>query len=59
MFQRARFINDLVHCAHGDGTNGWQQPIDALWCGLDSAAVMAVLIGWNTLKSANQGSRQV
>ena len=31
---------------------------DALWCGLVSAAVMAVLIGWNTLKCANQGSRQ-
>ena len=30
-----------------------KEPIDVLWYGLGSAAVMAVLIGWNTLKSAN------
>ena len=29
-----------------------KEPIDVLWYGLGSAAVMAVLIGWNTLKSA-------
>jgi uncharacterized membrane protein YqhA len=29
-----------------------KDPIDVLWYGLGSAAVMAVLIGWNTLKSA-------
>jgi uncharacterized membrane protein YqhA len=28
-----------------------KDPIDVLWYGLGSAAVMAVLIGWNTLKS--------
>jgi uncharacterized membrane protein YqhA len=28
-----------------------KEPIDVLWYGLGSAAVMAVLIGWNTLKS--------
>jgi uncharacterized membrane protein YqhA len=29
-----------------------KDPIDVLWYGLGSAAVMAVLIGWNSLKSA-------
>ena len=29
-----------------------KEPIDVLWYGLGSAAVMAVLIGWNSLKSA-------
>ena len=29
-----------------------KEPIDVLWYGLGSATVMAVLIGWNTLKSA-------
>ncbi len=28
-----------------------KDPIDVLWYGLGSAAVMAVLIGWNSLKS--------
>jgi uncharacterized membrane protein YqhA len=28
-----------------------KEPIDVLWYGLGSAAVMAVLIGWNSLKS--------
>ena len=28
------------------------EPIDVLWYGLGSAAVMGVLIAWNTLKSA-------
>jgi uncharacterized membrane protein YqhA len=29
-----------------------KDPIEVLWYGLGSAAVMAVLIGWNSLKSA-------
>jgi uncharacterized membrane protein YqhA len=29
-----------------------KDPMDVLWYGLGSAAVMAVLIGWNSLKSA-------
>ena len=28
-----------------------KEPIDVLWYGLGSAAVMAVLIGWNSLKT--------